>query len=88
MSFEIEDTVVTKDLNNGFRKKTNLSGKIFSIDNLLNNSSRKIDSKNANETGMSTLGSSDNEEECDEEEDINGKDEVNFYKLNGDQKVQ
>ena len=45
MSFEIEDTVVTKDLNSCLRKKTNLSGKIFSIDNLLNNSSKKIDSQ-------------------------------------------
>lgn len=87
MSLEIEDTVVTKDLNNCFRKKTKLSGKLFSIDNLLNNTSRKIDSQNANETGMSTLGSSDNEEDCDEEDDVNGKDEVDFCKSKGDQNV-
>ena len=73
MSFEIEETLLTKDSSISARKKVNLSEKLFSIDNLLNKESNKRDAQNASELGMSTLGGSDNENDC--EDEISGKDE-------------
>ena len=87
MSLDNEDDLVTKDTINCVKKKTNLCGKIFSIENLLSKSSKTEASQNASDLGISTRGSSDNEEDC-EDEDYDGiteDDEVEGCKANGDQ---
>ena len=88
MSLDTEDDLVTKDTSNCVKKKPNLCGRIFSIENLLSKGSKTEASPNASDLGISTRGSSDNEEDC-EDEDYDGiteEDDVECCKANGDQK--
>ena len=89
MALEIEENI-TKDTNNCLRKNsTSLSGKLFSIDNLLSNSTKQTDTQTVvNEMGMSTLGNdNDDEEEYDDNDDCENEEEIeeNYCKINGDQ---
>ena len=89
MSLETEDDLITKNTSNCVKKKTNLCGRIFSIENLLSKGSKTEASQNASDLGISTRGSSENEDEC-EDEDYDGiteDDEVERCKTNGDQKI-
>ena len=89
MSLDTEDNLVTKDINNCVKKKTNLCGRIFSIENLLSKGSTTEASLNASELGISTRGSSDNEEECEDDDydDISEEHELESCKANGDPKI-
>ena len=86
MSLETEDDLIPKDTSNSVKKKTNLCGRIFSIENLLSKGSNAKASQNANELGTSTRGSSDDEEECEDCDESGEEDEAKSHKGNGDQK--
>ena len=79
MSFEAEDLMGVRTSNKlQCKKNKNLSEKMFSIENLLNKGSRKVDVQNDAGLGMSTLGSTDIENKSDSDGNSNEDDDANI----------
>ncbi len=79
MSYETEDLMSVRP-NNKLQCKKNkkLSEKIFSIENLLNKGSQKVDVQNDIGLGMSTLGSPDIEHKSDSDAKSNEVDDASI----------
>ena len=75
MSYETEDLTSNKL---HCKKNKQLSEKTFSIENLLNKGSRKVDVQNDIELGMSTLGSLDIEHKSDADAKSTEDDDANI----------
>ena len=79
MSYETEDLMSVRTSNKlQCKKNKNLSEKIFSIENLLNTGSRKVDVQNDIGLGMSTLGSPDIEHKSDSDAKSNEDDDASI----------
>ena len=81
MSFDLGDSLLSDGIQNDMKKTSTLPGKIFSIENLLNNGSKS--EKSDIEKEMSTRGSSDGEEG--EDDDISEQEDLEICRSNGDQ---
>ena len=79
MSFDLGDTLVSDGVQNDIKKKSSLPGKMFSIESLLKNGSKN--DKSETEKEMSTRGSSDGEEE--EDDDLSEQGDVEICESNG-----
>ena len=84
MSLENEENLITKDTSNCVKKKTNLGGRIFSIENLLSKSTKPEAAQNASDLEISTRGNSDNEDDYEDDDDISEEDDVECCNTNGD----
>ena len=79
MSYETEDFMSVRTSNKlQCKKNKNLSEKMFSIENLLNSGSRKVDVKNDFGLGMSTPGSPEIEHKSDSDAKSNEDDDANI----------
>ena len=79
MSYEAEDLTGVNTSNKlQCKKNKHLSEKIFSIENLLNTGSRKVDVQNDIGLGMSTLGSPDIEPKSDSDAKSNEDDDASI----------
>ena len=79
MSFDLGDTLVSDGVQHDINKRSSLPGKIFSIESLLKNGSKN--EKSETEKEMSTRGSSDGEEE--EDDDLSEQGDVEICEPNG-----
>ena len=79
MSYETEDLMSVRTSNKlQCKKNKNLSEKTFSIENLLNKGSRKVDVHNDIGLGMSTLGSPDIEHKLESDAKSNEDDDASI----------
>lgn len=79
MSYETEDLMSVRTSNKlQCKKNKNLSEKIFSIENLLNKGSQKVDVQNDIGPGMSTRGSPDIEHKSDSDAKSNEDDDASI----------
>ena len=79
MSFDLGDTLASDGVQHDINKRSSLPGKIFSIESLLKNGSKN--EKSETEKEMSTRGSSDGEEE--EDDDLSEQGDVEICEPNG-----
>ena len=81
MSFDLGDTLASDGVQHDINKRSSLPGKIFSIESLLKNGNGSKNEKSETEKEMSTRGSSDGEEE--EDDDLSEQGDVEICESNG-----